>query len=127
MLGFTQKEQGVLIFLSLGFVIGLGIQYYQKHWMPLPETPSENMAVFNPPENRETIQLISHLSSAAVSVNRADSLTLQQIPGVGPVLAKRILDFREKNGRIHSAEDLLKIKGIGEKTLIKISQFIRYD
>ncbi|NTV93347.1 MAG: helix-hairpin-helix domain-containing protein [Chlorobiaceae bacterium] len=56
--------------------------------------------------------------SGTMSFNRASEKQLQQIPGVGPVMAKRLVTFRaSKGGRISSIEQLLEVKGIGKKKL----------
>jgi competence protein ComEA len=52
-----------------------------------------------------------------LDLNRATALELQELPGIGPVLAERIVAFRERQGPFLSVEDLLQVPGIGEKTL----------
>lgn len=52
-----------------------------------------------------------------VHVNSADAAALESLPGVGPALAGRILDWRASNGPFTSLEQLLEVAGIGEKTL----------
>jgi comEA protein len=61
----------------------------------------------------------------AVNINQASLEQLTEIKGVGPVMAKRILEFREKNGPFKKAEDLLSVKGIGEKKLEMLRSQIR--
>jgi competence protein ComEA len=61
---------------------------------------------------------------ASINVNVASVKQLESLPGVGPVTAKRIIDYRTANGRFASAEGLLKVKGVGKKTLEKIRQRI---
>lgn len=55
-----------------------------------------------------------------VSLNRADVDQLEEIPGVGPVLAQRIAEYRRANGPFLEVEDLLGVSGIGEGKLAEI-------
>jgi competence protein ComEA len=52
-----------------------------------------------------------------VNINEADVTELEELPGVGPVLAERIVAHREANGSFGSIEDLLDVPGIGEGRL----------
>lgn len=52
-----------------------------------------------------------------VDVNSADLDALMTLPGIGPVLAQRILDYRTVNGPFRSLEELANVKGIGAKRL----------
>jgi len=61
---------------------------------------------------------------AAVDVNRASAADLQSVPGIGKSLAQRIIDFREKNGPFGKVDDLLKVQGIGEKSLEKLRPYL---
>ena len=58
--------------------------------------------------------------SGAVDVNSASEEELQDVPGIGPSLAKKIVDFRKENGPFKTVDDLLKVRGIGEKSLEKL-------
>jgi len=57
------------------------------------------------------------VDAGKVAVNRAGAQELEALPGVGPVLAKRIFDYRERNGPFETIEDLLDVPGIGEGKL----------
>lgn len=59
-----------------------------------------------------------------ININTATNGQLQELPGVGPVYAKRIVAWREENGAFTSKDQLLKIKGIGEKRLANIKPLI---
>lgn len=59
-----------------------------------------------------------------VDLNDADEAHLQTVPGIGPALAKRIVEFRAQHGPFGSVDDLLKVRGIGEKSLAKLRPFV---
>lgn len=50
-----------------------------------------------------------------ININTATSAELQQLPRVGEKVAQRIIDFRQQNGDFTKIEELMKVKGIGEK------------
>jgi competence protein ComEA len=52
-----------------------------------------------------------------ISINRAGDKQLEELPGIGPALAARIIAWREANGGFKSKNDLLKVSGIGESIL----------
>jgi competence protein ComEA len=62
-----------------------------------------------------------------LAINRARAEELELLPGVGPSLAKRIVEAREKGGPFRAAADLARVKGIGKRTQEKLSQFLRFD
>jgi len=59
-----------------------------------------------------------------VNINTAGSARLQTLPRVGETTARRIIQFREKNGRFQRIEDLMQVKGIGEKTFARLKDRI---
>ena len=59
-----------------------------------------------------------------ISPNRAEVSQLEELPGVGPVLAERIVAHREANGPFQAVEDLLDVPGIGEAKLSAIRDLI---
>ena len=59
----------------------------------------------------------STLNPGLVNINDADVLSLSTLPGVGSVLAQRIIDYRTENGPFSTIEDLAKVQGIGEKRI----------
>jgi len=63
-------------------------------------------------------------SSQKIDINRAEPWLLEALPGIGEVLAQRIVDYRSENGPFKRIEDLLKVSGIGEATFEKIKDYI---
>lgn len=59
-------------------------------------------------------------SGSAVSLNAADVATLDTLPGVGPVLAQRIIDWRTEHGRFTSVDELGEVSGIGDKLMAQL-------
>ena len=64
---------------------------------------------------------------ALTDLNRADRAQLEQVPGIGPGLAKRIDDHRRVNGPFRSVEELRQIRGIGTATLDKVRAFLHVE
>ncbi|MEK6235881.1 MAG: helix-hairpin-helix domain-containing protein [Planctomycetales bacterium] len=60
-----------------------------------------------------------------VDVNRADWVEFAQLPGLGEILAKRIIELRETQGPFADHDDLRRVKGIGEKKLEAIRPYLR--
>lgn len=64
-------------------------------------------------------------AGALVDLNTADASGLDSLPGVGPVLAERILDWRSQHGRFSSVDELGEVSGIGDKLLAQIGPKVR--
>ncbi len=59
-----------------------------------------------------------------VNINTASLEELQKLPRIGPEIAQRILDFRKENGSFKKIEDILKVRGIGEKVYGQLKDMI---
>jgi comEA protein len=60
------------------------------------------------------------VTEVKININTATAEELTALPGIGPSYAQRIVEHREKNGPFKKVEDLLNVRGIGEKTFEKI-------
>lgn len=63
-------------------------------------------------------------SNGCVNINTADEKELDSLPGIGPAMAKRIIEYRESQGGFQHIEDIKKIKGIGEAKFNKMKDKI---
>ena len=63
-------------------------------------------------------------ASGKININSADSATLQQINGIGPVTADKIIEYRKTNGGFTKIEDLKNVNGIGDKTFEKMKDYV---
>src|SRR6267142_3804646 len=59
-----------------------------------------------------------------LNINTANSEELQQVPGIGPATAEKILQMRKSYGAFKSVDDLLSIRGIGKKRLEKMRRYL---
>jgi competence protein ComEA len=59
-----------------------------------------------------------------VNLNTATQAQLETLPGVGPRAAERILEYRQKAGPFKKVEDLMNVKGIGEKSFLKLKPLL---
>lgn len=84
-------------------------------------------APFHPDTHRAPTDVITRPRPGRVNINLATATELQRLPHVGPVLAGRIVAYREQHGPFKRVEDLRKVKGIGEKTLARIRPYLTID
>ncbi|UCE42089.1 MAG: helix-hairpin-helix domain-containing protein [Candidatus Aminicenantes bacterium] len=59
-----------------------------------------------------------------IDINSASVQELQKLPQIGAAVAQRIVDYRGKHGKFLKIEEIMKVKGIGEKTFLKIKPLI---
>lgn len=62
---------------------------------------------------------------ASISLNQASASDFQMLPGVGPAIAGRIVDYRGRNGRFRTVDELRHVRGIGQKKLAAMRPFLK--
>lgn len=113
---FTRNEALVLALACMAVVVALAIPWVRPGPAPV--------VVEGSPEPLPAWRPAASPGPLAVSVNLATAEELERLPGIGPVLAWRIVEDRARNGRYTRPEDLLRVKGIGRKTLDKLRPYL---
>ena len=63
-------------------------------------------------------------ASAPVNLNTATVSQLEALPGIGMQVAERIVEYRQKNGGFKKVEDLMNVRGVGEKSFLKLKPML---
>jgi competence ComEA-like helix-hairpin-helix protein len=89
--------------------------------------PTAPAAVIEPVPVAPRRQAAALRDGDRMDVNRATAEELELLPGVGPSLARRLVEAREAGGPFLRAADLSRVRGVGLKTREKLAKFLRFD
>ncbi|MEQ1626668.1 MAG: helix-hairpin-helix domain-containing protein [Nitrospira sp.] len=124
-----------MLAMTLGVVLWIGWQVPQTMQRPAvthaaslssDDTATTTAAVVDSSISPVGVTEVRRLSNKPkpVDLNSATVADFDQLPGVGPVLARRMVDYRKSVGRFHAVEDLRGVKGIGKKKLDQLKPFV---
>ncbi|MGI5828340.1 MAG: helix-hairpin-helix domain-containing protein [Patescibacteria group bacterium] len=105
-----------------GFREDADAEWIQKE-LNLAEPLLDGQKIYVPFKGEEGV-VLSEKKDNLININKADASQLESLPGIGPVTAAKIIEFREERGKLSSVEELLEIQGIGPQTLEEIRDFI---
>ncbi|HJR77864.1 MAG TPA: helix-hairpin-helix domain-containing protein [Nitrospiraceae bacterium] len=89
--------------------------------------PSASMITPLPPAPAVPSSPRSSPGKAHLDINQATVQDFEQLPGIGPALAQRIMDHRRSHGPFARVDDLLLVRGIGPKKLDRVREFVTVD
>ncbi len=122
MLQLDLRRNSLLWLLSLTFLIGVGLEVPRVLFhrsVTFPGLVVENDAAAQALRRTadSIMQARAVAANAPININTASALELEQLDGIGPVLAQRIVDYREQHGPFASVDQLDNVSGIGPKRL----------
>ena len=141
----TSEKKAVLILVIVLIGAGLTHLFYPSIYKPDSYDYSESDSIFvrisnqqpivdNQEEfgsiqysgsDQDTVNNKSYNRNYIININTASAVELQKLPGIGPVIANRILEYRKYNKNFTSKDELARIRGIGIKKVERIKKFIR--
>ena len=101
---------GIFAAFIVGFFAGRNLNRTPVQIQQLP-------AVTEATENTEETEDTTPTEPGIIDINTATAAQLQTLPGIGEVIAQRIIDYRESHGPFRSVGELARVEGIGEKRL----------
>lgn len=129
-LALTSTERKVILFLAGTFLLGAGIRLYSEAFPTIQRLDyhaSDSTFADLSSKIQADASSEGRLSLSKINLNKATKEQLIALPGIGTVVAERIMQYRKERGLFSSVEELLKIKGISKKKLEQIKNFLTID
>ena len=141
----TQQERWIAGFLVITLMVGMGIRL-TRHYLFSPNSSVSTSSIQQDSVFLKKVSLVDSLVHSAqleahdqspavqkmidarqklrININTADQQMLEQLPRIGPALAKRIIAHRSQNGYFTTIQDLQNVKGIGPATVSEFRPYI---
>ncbi|MDR0325172.1 MAG: helix-hairpin-helix domain-containing protein [Oscillospiraceae bacterium] len=100
--------------LLIGFLVGHSV---------LETVPSDGFVIAGERETEIVTAVYNDSDLGRIDINTASAVELTDLPGIGPALSQRIIEYREEHGPFADVDGLINVKGIGEKVLERLRPF----
>jgi competence protein ComEA len=117
----NRHERAVVVLLLVAFLAGAGILQYRRARLArrVARSPVVVVNASRPGSLRDSAAVVGPLD-----INQAARRQLEGLPGIGPVLAGRIIEYRQRRGGFRSVDELRAVSGIGPKRLADIRDLV---
>jgi comEA protein len=117
---FIYSSGQIFVFIVLigGLILGSFILMAKRRHSSDPKiqiTHSQQESQISPKTSTSTNIPKKKPQSFVININTAEAEDLELLPGVGPKTAERIIEYRKNNGKFKEKEDIMEVKGVGEK------------
>ena len=117
----NRRERAILLLLTAALLVGVGVSYCRRAALRRRAARSPIAVV---QDTAAGISLDPETAAPPVDLNQATPRQLDGLPGVGPVLAGRIVDYRQRKGGFRSVSELRAVSGIGEKRYAALKDLV---
>jgi len=107
----------------VGFIAGMLVGRGITQEPAIVQVSAEQTTQHSQPESEQA----SANSQELININTASAKILDTLPGIGPVIAQKIVEYRQNNGPFEHISDLSKVDGIGPKKLLAVLDFITVE
>ena len=114
----------IVTLMFASFTVGLLVGRTANRNPVSVEVPAVLLAEPSQQQEEPSDKVMMPRTAFPIDINRADKDTFMELPGIGEVLAKRIVDYRSKHGHFKAVEELLNVEGMGKKKLDEIWNLI---
>jgi comEA protein len=136
-IGLTKSESVVFWFLIIAFVSGLLIKFLRGDVVNEATSNKFDYSVFDSEFEKRSAEIekyvkvskdadsVTDASTFKVNINTATKEELMKLPGIGEQTAERIIQHRKLYGDFKRIEDIMNVKGIGQKKFEKIKRYLK--
>jgi competence ComEA-like helix-hairpin-helix protein len=125
---FTPDERRALLALTGLLCLGLAIRVVAPGPVPLEGGGDSLLVVLAAEADKKPNESPPQgfIEEGQIRINEAQESALQTLPGIGPALARRIIEDRQQHGPFRSLRDLERVRGIGPRTALRLSPHLSF-